>query len=532
MFRLIAYTVPAWLVILCNRFFSRQFVGDDSYMTFKVARNFLEGLGFIYNEGEIILGTTTPLWAAVIAGFSFIFSLDPLEVFRPVVLFFDLLNCFFIVVLASCKGRFVFRGMVAALLFSLSWHMNYASSIGMEASFFISLLLGVTLLLEKQSTSARIGAAVLASLSFMTRPEGVFVIMSAGIVYVLKNRKMPWLEMGVVTILVSGYLGYMYLFFGTLVPHAGMAKSIAYYRQPLQAHFSLGDHIAMLTISNFFDDPGLLGLFLPYLLWFLWVYGVVSSSRESLSFLVPALFTLMVLVLYTVMNPLLFEWYVVPLEVSYVVSLVWAVCALLRKLTGQRYQIAYVPGLVVLGSVFIVLAMNRYELPRLSFVMVDGPGGYRNWPSLGRDSSMAGSSILPLLGPDKRESHYVELARLIESEVSRETVVIAPEYGAFGYHTSSKMLSSIGHNNKEMLNFLPAPQDQVVPYMNNAVTQEMIDAFQPDYVLSLEAFIRRSLLRSGRFLEEYEQIAYRPSQVFSSRGLYLFRRKKNDLSDP
>ena len=35
---------------------------DDSYITFRYARNLLAGEGFVYNPGVRLMGTTTPLY--------------------------------------------------------------------------------------------------------------------------------------------------------------------------------------------------------------------------------------------------------------------------------------------------------------------------------------------------------------------------------------------------------------------------------------------------------------------------------------
>lgn len=521
-------TLPAWLFICVQRYNTALFVGDDAYMTFKVARNLLQGLScFIYNQGEFILGTTTPLWAAVLAGLSWIFAADPLTVFRPAGIFLDLLNCILITVLASSSGRYPLRGLSAALLFSLSWHMNYASTVGMETNFFISLLLISVLLQQTESLTLRIVSAIIAAATFMTRPEGAFLLLGIGICRLVRDRKLPWPEIIAGTVLVGSYLAYMLQCFGSIIPHAGVAKSVAYHRQPLQAFFALGDHIGMFTLTPLFDDPGTLGLLLPYCLWGLWGIGVYVGSQHSFAQAILGIFSVAVLALYSLMNPLLFEWYVVPLEVSYAVSLVWGVCAVVSKIAEETSPRLYTPVTSLIAVTIFVIGAGRYEFPTMALELAKGPGGYRHWPSLSREFGEVGKMRLPVLGPDNREDLYIELAALIEPEVDADTVVIAPEYGAFGYHTSAKMLSSIGHNSKEMFQFLPAPIDQVTPYMNNAITQEMIDAFKPEYVLSLEAFIRRSLLRSPKFFEDYELIARRHSRVFSSKGLYLFRRKES-----
>jgi hypothetical protein len=40
---------------------------DDAYITFRYARNLAQGLGFVYNPGEQVLGTTTPLYTLMMA---------------------------------------------------------------------------------------------------------------------------------------------------------------------------------------------------------------------------------------------------------------------------------------------------------------------------------------------------------------------------------------------------------------------------------------------------------------------------------
>ena len=41
---------------------------DDAFITFRYARNLLAGQGFVYNAGQRVLGTTTPLYTLLLAG--------------------------------------------------------------------------------------------------------------------------------------------------------------------------------------------------------------------------------------------------------------------------------------------------------------------------------------------------------------------------------------------------------------------------------------------------------------------------------
>jgi hypothetical protein len=40
---------------------------DDAYITYRYARNIASGVGFVYNAGERVLGTTTPAYTLLMA---------------------------------------------------------------------------------------------------------------------------------------------------------------------------------------------------------------------------------------------------------------------------------------------------------------------------------------------------------------------------------------------------------------------------------------------------------------------------------
>jgi hypothetical protein len=42
---------------------------DDAYITFRYVQHLVQGQGFVYNPGEHILGTTTPLYTLLLALF-------------------------------------------------------------------------------------------------------------------------------------------------------------------------------------------------------------------------------------------------------------------------------------------------------------------------------------------------------------------------------------------------------------------------------------------------------------------------------
>ena len=63
----------AWLLTAASAtilaFWMRKWGYDDPYITYRYAVNIVQGMGFVYNPGEAVLSTTTPLYAVFLAVF-------------------------------------------------------------------------------------------------------------------------------------------------------------------------------------------------------------------------------------------------------------------------------------------------------------------------------------------------------------------------------------------------------------------------------------------------------------------------------
>ena len=83
--------------------FATGFVADDAFITFRYAQNLADGLGFVYNEGEQVLGTSTPMFTFVLA-FAHLMRLS-----LPVAaLFVSLVCCFEIIQVDNTAGKSIF----------------------------------------------------------------------------------------------------------------------------------------------------------------------------------------------------------------------------------------------------------------------------------------------------------------------------------------------------------------------------------------------------------------------------------------
>lgn len=153
---------------------------DDSWIHLQFARNLAHGLGLSYNPGELVTGSTAPLWTALL---SLLFLLP-----GNVVLWTKLLGL--ALHLAGIDATFhlgrelgLSRGLAAlaaALTLGTSW-LAWSALSGMEIPLFILLSLwGMILHLRERAGPDRppLALAVLA-VAVLARPEGLLLLLLA-----------------------------------------------------------------------------------------------------------------------------------------------------------------------------------------------------------------------------------------------------------------------------------------------------------------------------------------------------------------
>jgi hypothetical protein len=156
---------------------------DDSWIHLQFARNLAAGKGLSYNPGELVTGSTAPLWTALL---SVVFLLPgPPGI---VVAWTKLLGIVFHLAGVSATWRLGremglgrgLAGLAAVLMLTTSWLVWSALS-GMEVPLFIFLSLsGIRLHLRERERPERppLAAPVLA-VAALARPEGLMLLVLA-----------------------------------------------------------------------------------------------------------------------------------------------------------------------------------------------------------------------------------------------------------------------------------------------------------------------------------------------------------------
>ena len=162
-------------------FFRYPLVTDYPYITYRYARNIVNGVGFVYNAGERVLSTTTPLYAMVLAVFGFLRVDIPTLGYWLSVASLGIAAFLLYGLAASVKNAW--GGIVAGALLLVSPAL--VMTFGLETNFYVMLGLGaLTAYLRNRVTLA----FALCALLTLTRNDGLVLTGILTLNYFWQNR--------------------------------------------------------------------------------------------------------------------------------------------------------------------------------------------------------------------------------------------------------------------------------------------------------------------------------------------------------
>jgi len=164
------------------------FALDDSWIHLQFARNLADGAGLAYNPGELVTGSTAPLWTGLIS----VFTLLPgnpvvwIKLFGAALFLLSLIELLRLAELLTLS-----RGlsMLVVTLTALTAWLLWSALSGLEIPLFVLLsITGVRLHVQERLNPERapLSLAILA-ISVLARPEG-FLLLAAGVL----DRLLQW----------------------------------------------------------------------------------------------------------------------------------------------------------------------------------------------------------------------------------------------------------------------------------------------------------------------------------------------------
>ncbi|RKX30066.1 MAG: hypothetical protein DRP47_00050 [Candidatus Zixiibacteriota bacterium] len=323
-----------------------RFTFDDAFITFRYAANLAAGNGFVFNLGDRVLGTTTPLFTLILAALGAIGVPIPTTAL-VVSLLASGLTAIFIFRLADSIGfgRFTF---VPVTLYVLFPRLLPTDTGGMETALFTLL---VTAAFYYQYQRLPMHAVIMAALATLVRPEGLLVLgILLAYIGLRQLRRVFALAVMAVLILLP-WVVFASVYFGSPIPNSIGAKLALYSR--VWASSTSDNFIFVMGWHNPFG-------------WVMFALAVVGGWRLMRKYQFGRLefvWMLVTIVALTFSSTLVFRWYIAPIYPIYILFASASVLILADK-WRMLADVSRIQQLLIGAVLVILLAVANYPTVR------------------------------------------------------------------------------------------------------------------------------------------------------------------------
>lgn len=421
------------------------FIYDDAFITFRYAQNIATGNGFVYNVGERVLGTTTPLFTLILAALAYL----GIPIVKGALLVSFLSSGVTAVILyrfAQSLGfaRFSF---IPATLYIFFPRLLVTDTGGMETPLFALLVTAAFYFQHKRLTFHAVTAAALAS---VTRPEG-FLLLGILVVYNgVKDPKRAVSYVSVAAFITLPWLVFAYCYFGSPIPNSVVAKLALYGRLGTESfwenlvflmgwHHPLGVPLFAFVLAGgwWLKEKQNFGL-----TEIVWMTGMVGSLAVSSTYL--------------------FLWYVTPIYPIYLLFVGAAFPFIGSRSEWLQRRAAAVARLVIAGMVLILAVAN--------YPAVQSHRSYQKTV----------------------ESVHRKIGQYLQTHAQEADIVAAEDIGYMGYYCGLKIIDRDG-----------VVSPEVVPYNRSGNYLGLIIDYRPDWVVAGTDSRISTFLDSNLFLDHY-----------------------------
>lgn len=410
---------------------------DDPYITYRYAQNLMHGLGFVYNPGEKILSTTTPLFALLLGLAGQLWPSIP-----QLAVFIGSLSIGFATVLmlnlAKVWGHPIAGWVSMPLLATFGLLSITLSS---ETPLYIALGLSVlyTYTVRRYSLFGFFSA-----LMILTRPDGALLPIILGLHFLIKVREpLPWKEMVIFALVSLLGWGALWAYFGSPIPVTLAAKQ----------------HQGTMAISQSFAQGlwTILGWYRAQIYFLaecaLALLGLVYLFQKKSMAILLVGWTLLYFASYSLLGVTRYFWYYAPLVPGFVFLVGAGVEAIYYWIArGRRSNILAlaISGLIVTGFFFFQLR----HIYRQSF------------------------------DRDQRIPLYAATGKWIRENTPAESKVAAVEVGAIGYYSQRYIVDFAGLIQPDVARQMKSDST----YLDTAIYA--VDRYNPDYLVVYEGFVK------------------------------------------
>ena len=506
---------------------------DDSFITYRYARNILAGEGFVYNPGEQVLGTTTPLYTLTLVAVG-TFAGGTQANFPVIALLINALADALTALLLWKLGvrlGYKIAGAAAALVWaSAPFSVTFAIG-GLETSLYVLLL---TAAVYTHIQNQHKLTAFLAALSLLTRPDALLLLGPLAIArlipHVTDRTSLPaprsprsvlrppssvLLELLAFILPTAAWLTFATLYFGSPIPHSILAKSLAYRLPDTAALIRLLQHYATPFLGHLTFGIPWIGIGLVIFPFF-FAIGARAALKASPRLWPWVIYPWLYFAVFAIANPLIFRWYLTPPLPAYIFFILLG----MEHFVGTITKRADAPA----GPQSWRVRMNQILLPLvILFPLALTLRGWTLTPDHGP------SRPAPEMAWHKLELLYRQSADILNDEIADDAspipLLAAGDVGVLGFYTPTRILDTVGLNSPQSLEYYPL--DESFYAINYAIPPDLIHDQQPDYVIILEAYGRDGLLKERRFENSYSLLHKISTDIYGSDGMLIFERIPN-----
>ncbi len=216
-------TVVVALVIRITVAFASQYTNEDYMITLRYAENLAGGHGLVYNVGERVLGTTTPLYTLFLALVALVRQ-SPTLCGKGLNILSDSVLCLLLYAWLRHE-RLERAGRVAAFIAAIHpLNIQWAIS-GMETSLVATCGVWSLYALSRRSI---VETYVALGILFLLRWDTVLLAAVITAVVVLRDRRLPLAAIGTFMAIVAPWLIVSTIYYGNPIPVTARAKMTVY----------------------------------------------------------------------------------------------------------------------------------------------------------------------------------------------------------------------------------------------------------------------------------------------------------------
>ena len=432
---------------------------DDAFITYRYADNLRHGLGFVYNSGEAVLGTTTPLFGLLLGTIGWLFSgveMASIGFWLSGVAWIASvwMTAFFFIGL-----RQPITALIAALFVAIQPVM--LSHLGMETSLVIFFMLASAWAWHQERW---VWAVVCSALLILTRQDGALWVLLLGAEAWRRQKRLPWKETVTTIALCLPWFVFAWWRYGNILPNSVLAK--AGQTQSMAAS-------EITPVWQYFWDVLIGGQNALYavLLVAVMAIGVFVVARHQRQLWWLPIWGVLYLVIYQILGVISFGWYFLPPLIAAsllaALGLGAALDAARTFSSGLRW-----PVFVILLITLIFLVSSRAQLIMAERVRFD-----RTNPQL---------------------SPYHKTSQWLADNTVEDALVATIEIGIIGYHIPNPILDTMGLVSPGMRPALTGWSDSLMYAMTS---------YWPDYAIVLPGTAWDGVISQWWFQEYYVRAA-------------------------